>query len=398
MRSEIIFEKADSFREAQFIREQGLYPYFREIVSEQDTEVLLASGKKVLMLGSNSYLGLTSHPKVKEAAIEAIRKYGTGCAGSPFLNGTLDVHLQLARELALFVGKEDALLYSTGFSVNQGVITAMLGRHDFLFLDSLNHASILEAARISPAKAKKYRHNNMDDLARIIEMLPAEKGKFLVTDGVFSMDGDITDLPGLCHLAEKHQFAIMLDDAHAFGVIGENGRGTASHFGLTDQVDLIMGTFSKSLASIGGFVASDAQTIEYLKHHSRALIFSASMPPASAASALAALQIIKDEPDRNAKLWANTRQMTEGLKSLGFHTGYTVTPIIPVLIGKDDLCFVFCKELEEAGVFVNPIRYPAVAPNEACLRVSLMATHEPHQIEFALEQFEKIGKKLGIIS
>lgn len=397
MRTKAIFDRADGYQRAIIARSEGVYPYFREIMSEQDTEVYLKGGKKVLMLGSNSYMGLTNHPEVKDAAIAAIKKYGTGCAGSPFLNGTLDIHKELEHALAEFVEKEAALIYSTGFQVNQGVIGTMTGRHDFIFLDSLNHASIIDGARLSLATLKRYRHNDMEDLERALASVPREKGKFIVADGIFSMDGDILKLPELVNIAEKYEAVVMVDDAHSLGVLGKGGRGTANHFGLNDKVDLIMGTFSKSLASIGGFIASDAQTIEFLKHHSRSLIFAASMPPASAASALAALRIIKREPERVAKLWRNTEIMREGLKALGYNTGLSETPVIPFFIGADEKAFVMCKRLEEEGIFINPVINPAVKKNEALIRVSLMANHTEAQIHFALEKFKNIGKELGII-
>lgn len=397
MRNTHIFKKIDGYMDSIEGKKTGLYPYFRQIVSELDTEVYLKTGQKVLMLGSNSYMGLTNHPKVKEAAIKAIRKYGTGCAGSRFLNGTLDIHEKLETELANWVEKEAALLYSTGFQVNQGIIASILERHDHIIMDSFNHASIVEGARLSTAKINRYPHNNMNLLKKILSQIPEEKAKLIVTDGVFSMEGDIVKLPELVALAEKYNAVIMIDDAHALGVLGKNGSGTASHFGLTDQVDLIMGTFSKSLASVGGFIAADNQTIEFLKHHSRALIFSASMPPASVASVSAALEIIVQEPERIENLWKNTEMMRTGLISAGFNTGLSETPIIPVHIGEIMLCAKMCKRLEEKHIFVNPVIPPAVPPNDCILRISLMATHTQKQIDFALETIEKVGKELQII-
>ncbi len=397
MRNKAIFNKVDSYTRSEEAKKAGVYPYFREIISEQDTEVYLIGNRKVLMLGSNSYMGLTNHPEVKKASQEAIEKYGTGCAGSRFLNGTLDIHRELEEELAEFVGKDAALLYSTGFSVNQGVIATLTGRHDHVILDSLNHASIIDGARLSMAKVHRYRHNDMVELERVLKSIPEEKGKFIVADGVFSMDGDIADLPRMVELAQKYNAVVMMDDAHSLGVLGHNGRGTADHFGLTDKVDLIMGTFSKSLASIGGFVASDHKTIEFLRHHSRALIFSASMAPASAASALAALRIIKREPERLEQLWENTKMMKEGLEALGYDTGLSETPVLPVMIGDVENVFVMCKMLEDEGVFINPVIPPAVPANESLIRISLMATHTKEQIDFALGKLESIGKKLGVI-
>lgn len=390
-----IKERIRDYKDAQRVIATGLYPYFRPIESEQDTEVVIG-GKRLLMFGSNSYMGLTNHPKVKEAAAKAIQKYGTGCAGSRFLNGTLDIHIQCEEKLARFVGKEAALLFSTGFQVNLGVISSVVGRDDYVLLDKLDHASIVDGARLSFGKAIRFRHNDMAGLEEVLQQLPHDKGKLIVADGVFSMDGDIFDLPAAARLAEEYNAMIMLDDAHAIGVLGEQGRGTASHFGLTDKVDLIMGTFSKSLAALGGFVASDRVTVEYLKHTSRALIFSASPTPPSVASVMAALDIIESEPERIQKLWDNTHRMAEGLKSMGYDLGKSVTPILPVFIGDNLKCFQMCRGLQNAGVFVNPIVSPATEIGNALLRVSLMATHSFEQIDQALDRFEKVGKKLGI--
>jgi len=397
MRNSAIYDKIDNFTAAQEIKSQGIYPYFREITTEQSTDVYLKSGKKVLMLGSNSYMGLTNHPEVKKAAIDAIEKYGTGCAGSRFLNGTLDIHTELEIELAEFVGKEAALLYSTGYQVNLGVITTVPTRHDHIILDSYNHASIIDASRLSAAKVHRYNHSDMADLEKILSSIPYEKGKFLISDGIFSMEGDIAQLDKIILLAEKYNASVMIDDAHATGVIGKNGRGTSNHFGLTNKVDIIMTTFSKSLASIGGFVAADKQTIDFLKHHSRPLIFSASMPPASAASALAALRILKREPERLARLWNNTTSMRNGLKSLGFQTGISETPVIPIYIGQQEKVFLICKALENEGLFVNPVIPPAIPKNNALIRISLMATHTKDHIEFALKKMAKVGKEFGVI-
>jgi 8-amino-7-oxononanoate synthase len=349
------------------------------------------------MFGSNSYMGLTNHPKVKEAAAKALLKYGTGCAGSRFLNGTLDIHLECEAKLAVFVGKEAALLYSTGFQVNQGVISTLVGRDDFVLLDKLDHASIVDGARLSFGKTVRFRHNDMKGLEEALSQIPVERGKLIVADGIFSMDGDIFDLPTATRLADKYNAMIMLDDAHAIGVIGEMGRGTASHFGLTDRVELIMGTFSKSLASLGGFVASDRITIDYLKHNSRALIFSASPTPASVAAVMASLDIIQSEPERFQRLWDNTHRMTDGLKHMGYNLGNTTTPILPVMVGDDVKCLQMCLALEERGIFVNPVVYPGVEIGNALLRVSLMATHSFEQIDRALDAFEQIGKQLALL-
>ena len=396
-RSGAIFDKIDGYSVSLEAKRRGIYPYFREIASGQNTEVRLKGGANVLMLGSNNYLGLANHPEIKEAAIKATEKYGTSCAGSRFLNGTLDLHTELETELAAWVGKEAALLYTTGFQVNQGVLSAILGRHDHVILDRHNHASILDGAKLSPAKIDRYMHNDMEHLEELLSKIEEDQGRMIVVDGVFSMEGDIAELPRILKLAGAYHAVVMVDDAHGLGVLGELGRGTASFFGLTDEVDLIMGTLSKSLASVGGFVAADERTIEYLKHHSRALIFSASMPPASAAAALAALGVIKREPDRIKRLWDNTERMRQGLNSLGYNTGLSETPIIPVHVGNLDTLTRMCKRLESENVFVNLIIPPAVPPNHCLLRVSLMATHSPAQIDRALDILDRVGKELNVI-
>jgi 8-amino-7-oxononanoate synthase len=397
MRTPDVFNKIDNYTQSLDAKKIGLYPYFREIVSEQGTEVILKGDRRVLMLGSNSYMGLTNHPEVKEAAMEAIRKYGTGCAGSRFLNGTLDIHEELEAELADWVGKDAALLFSTGFQVNQGVISAVLNRHDHIIMDTYNHASIVDGAKLSMAKINRYPHNNMEQLENVFSRIPDAKAKLIAVDGIFSMEGDIVKLPELSEIAEKFNAVIMIDDAHGLGVLGKEGSGTSAHFGLTEKVDFIMGTFSKSLASVGGFIAADQQSIEFLKHHSRALIFSASMPPASAAAVRAALKIIRQEPERIQRLWKNTKLMREGLNSFGYDTGLSETPIIPVHIGDIMVMAKMCKRLEEEGVFVNPVIPPAVPPSDCLLRISLMATHSLSQIEAALDKFEKVGKELNVI-
>ncbi len=379
------------------VKRLGLYPYFRPLSSGQDPEVLM-DGHKLLMFGSNNYLGLSTHPKVKEAAMAAIAKYGTGCAGSRFLNGTLDIHLECEEKLARFVGKESALVYSTGFQVNLGVLPTLAGRSDYLVLDKLDHASIVDGARMSFGRVIRYRHNDMQSLEEVLKSLPPEKSKLIAVDGVFSMDGDLAELPTIVSLADAHNGVVMVDDAHGIGVIGPEGRGTAAHFGLVDRVDLTMGTFSKSLASVGGFIASDAETIEYLKHQSRPLIFSASIPPANVATVMAALDIILAEPQRVQQLWDNANRLSAGLKSLGFNLGRSCTPILPVFVGDDRVCFKFCRLLQDEGVFVNPVVVPAVEPGNALLRVSLMATHTFAQIDAALDKFAKVGRQTGVIS
>ncbi len=375
----------------------GLYPYFRIIESDQDTMVTI-NGKKVLMFGSNSYLGLTTHPKIKEAAVKAIEKYGSGCAGSRFLNGTLDIHIELENKLAEFVKKDAALVYSTGFQVNIGVIPTVTGRNDYILIDELDHASIIEATRLSFAKVLKFRHNDMHSLEHHLKRCEHGRIKLIVVDGIFSMDGDIANLPAIVDLAEKYEATIMVDDAHAIGVIGEKGSGTASHFGLTEKIDLIMGTFSKSLAALGGFIASDFETINYIKHNSRSLIFSASITPASAASVLAALEIIKSEPERIQHLWDVTHYAIDNFRKLGFDVGNTITPIIPLYIRDNIKTLQITKLLLDEGIFVNPIVSPAVSKENTLIRFSLMATHTKEQVDIALEGFLKTGKKLRIIS
>jgi 8-amino-7-oxononanoate synthase len=391
-----LLEKARAFRNAAQVRALGLYPYFRTISSAQDTEVII-DGKKVLMLGSNSYLGLTNHPKIKEAARAAVEKYGTGCAGSRFLNGTLQIHLELEEALSRWIRKESVLLYSTGFQVNLGVISALVGRDEYILADKSNHASIVDGCQLSQGQFVRFPHKDLKALEARLQKISPGAGKLVVVDGVFSMEGDIIQLPELCQLARKHQAAVMVDDAHGIGVLGCQGAGTASHFGLTDDVHLIMGTFSKSLASLGGFIASDFETIDYLKHHSRALIFSASMSPANAAAVLAALDIMIREPERISNLWHNTERMKRGLQSLGFDLGASETPILPVYVRDLMLTFRLCKRLEQEGVFVNPVVSPAVPPGRELIRISLMATHTDRQIDFALDKLGEVGKELGLI-
>ena len=393
---DLLQERVLQFTRAEEIKAAGLYPYFRVIESDQDTEVII-NGKKVLMFGSNSYLGLTNHPYIKQASIDAINKYGCGCAGSRFLNGTLDIHLELEDKLAEFVGKDAALVFSTGFQVNIGVIPALLGRHDYLILDELDHASIIEGARLCFAKTLKYKHNDLESLEKVLQSCKPDKIKLIVTEGIFSMDGDIANLPGIANLAEKYGASIMVDDAHSLGVIGEGGRGASSHFGLTDKTNLIMGTFSKSLASIGGFIASDQITINYLKHHARSLMFSASISPAATASVIAALDVMKKEPERIDQLWANTNFALSELKRLGFDIGIANTPIIPIYVRDDLKTFKLAKLLLDDGIFVNPVASPAVSKEDSLIRFSLMATHTKEQIEKAIEKLYVVSKKLSII-
>ncbi len=391
-----LFSKVRKFKSADQIRAMGLYPYFRTISSAQDSEVMI-NGRKVLMLGSNSYLGLTNHPKIKEAAQAAIEKYGTGCAGSRFLNGTLDIHLELEEALARLVNKEAVLLYSTGFQANLGAISALAAKGEFILADKSDHASIIEGCQLSRGEFVRFAHKDMGALESRLQEIDPEAGKLIVVDSVFSMEGDIIQLPELCRLAGRYGAAVMVDDAHAIGVLGKLGAGSSSHFGLGDEVQLIMGTFSKSLASLGGFIASDAATIDYLKHHSRALIFSASMSPANAAAVLAAMEIMRNEPERIARLWSNTERMKKGLVSLGYNLGASETPICPVYCGDMMSAFKLCKRLDEEGVFVNPVVPPAVPPGQELIRLSLMATHTHEQIDFALDKLGQAGKELGIL-
>lgn len=392
----ILRERMMKYDAPQQAQRAGIYPYFRAIESEQDTEVII-NGKKVLMFGSNSYLGLTNHPKIIEASIKAVKKYGTGCAGSRFLNGTLDLHIELEDKLARLVGKEAALCFSTGFQVNLGVISALPDRSDYILLDSLDHASIIEGSRLSFAKSFKFDHNNMESLESKLKQCDPEKLKFIVVDGIFSMDGDIVRLPEIVALAEKYDATIMVDDAHSIGVLGKNGSGTADHFGLTDKTDLIMGTFSKSLASLGGFVASDFDTINYLKHNARSLIFSASITPGSAAAVIAAIEIMESEPERIKHLWDVSYHALERFKQLGFNTGKAETPVIPIYIGDQDKTLMLTKLLQEDGVFINPVVYPAVCKEDTMIRFSLMATHTFEQVDIALDKIHLHAQSLGII-
>jgi len=388
-------DRIAAFKDATAIKEKGLYPYFRAIESGQDTEVVI-DGKKVLMFGSNSYLGLTNHPSIKEAAKKAIDKYGTGCAGSRFLNGTLDIHIELEKRLAAYVGKEAAVLFSTGFQVNLGVISCLLDRNDYLILDEYDHASIIDGSRLSFSRSIKYAHNDMDDLRKKLSRLPEDAAKLIVADGIFSMEGDLVNLPEIVKIAEEYGANIMMDDAHSLGVIGMNGSGTASHFGLTDKVDLIMGTFSKSLASLGGFIAGSEETIEFVKHRARSLMFSASMPPSAVASVIAALDIIESEPERIDQLWSNTNYAKKLLVEAGFDIGHTDSPIIPVYIRDNDKTFLITNILSNNGIFVNPVVSPAVPSDSSLIRFSLMATHTFGQIEEAVEKLSAAAKQVQI--
>jgi 8-amino-7-oxononanoate synthase len=375
---------------------QGYYPYFIANRAISATEVLIDGATKI-MIGSNNYLGLSHHPKVLEAARKALMDYGTGCTGSRFLNGTLPLHEELEERLAAFVGKEAVLVYSTGYQTNLGTIHALLARHDVAILDADSHACIVDGARLSYGTMERYKHGNLEDLDAKLQACPANAGKLVAADGVFSMSGEIIDLPGVLKVAHERGARVMIDDAHSVGVLGETGAGTAEHFGLTDEVDLITATFSKSFACIGGFTASDKEVITYLKHQARSFIFSASMPPSAVATVLAALEVIQTEPERRTQLGRNAKIMHDGLRSLGFDIGATETPIVPVIIGDDMTTFAFWRRLFDAGVFANAAVSPAVPPNSARIRTSYTALHTEEQLYFVLETFEKVGKELGVI-
>jgi 8-amino-7-oxononanoate synthase len=392
----LLQEKLAKYDAPQKAKAAGIYPYGRMIESDQDTEVQI-SGKKVLMFGSNAYLGLLNHPKVKEAAIEATRKYGTGCAGSRHLNGTLDIHIELEKRLAEFVGKEEAMMYSTGFQVNLGVVSCLTGREDYVIWDELDHASIIEGHRLSFSNKLKYKHNDMDSLEKQLQKCEPDKVKLIVTDGVFSMEGDVANLPQIVALSKKYNASVMVDEAHGIGILGNQGRGACDHFGVSADVDLIMGTFSKSLASIGGFVASNKETINYLRHHSRSYIFSASNTPAATAATSAALDILLSEPERLEHLWKLTKYALKGFRDMGCEIGHTSTPIIPLFIRDNDLTFLIVRELFDLGVFVNPVVAPAVAPADTLIRFSPMATHTQAQLDFALETIRKVFKSHRLI-
>ena len=397
----LLQQKMKRYTAPQEAKAAGVYPYFRVIESDQDTVVKM-NGKDVLMFGSNSYLGLTNHPNLKEAAKRAVDKYGSGCAGSRFLNGTLDLHIELEDALAKFVGKEEAIVFSTGMQVNLGVLSSVLGRKDFIVGDDSNHASIVDGTRLSFATTRKYKHNNMESLETVLQRIGKERGPedlaLIVMDGVFSMEGDVAKLPQIVEIAKRYNANIMVDDAHGLGVMGELGRGTCNHFGLTDDVDLIMGTFSKSLATIGGFIATSHEIANWLKHNARSLIFSASIAPANAAAVIAALELIQNEPERLEQLWANTRYAKNMLDELGFETGLSETPIIPIYVRDINKTFLLTRQLQDEGVFVNPVITPAVAPEDTLIRFSLMATHTFEQIDEAIGKLAKVARRLEILT
>ncbi len=383
-----LFEKCYNFTEAREVMKAGLYPWFHELQSGQDTEVVI-NGKKTIMIGSNNYLGLTSDKRVIEAARQALEKYGSGCSGSRFLNGTLDLHVELEKKLASFIGKESALTFSTGFQTNLGIISTIAGRNDYIMCDNSNHASIIDGCRLSFAKTVKYEHNDMEDLERKIKLVPEMAGILIIVDGVFSMEGDIADLPGIVKIAKKYGARVMVDDAHALGVLGKRGKGTAEYFNLEREVDIIMGTFSKSLASLGGYIAASEDVIHFIKHYSRPFIFSASIPPSNAAAALKALEILMAEPERVKALKDITDHMRNGFKKLGIPIGESLTPIIPVMTWDMQRTFIITKVLLNEGVYVNPVIPPAVKPGQCILRTSYTATHTTEQLDYALEAFKK---------
>jgi 8-amino-7-oxononanoate synthase len=378
------------------LRREDLYTYYRGISSPQDPVVTM-NGQKVVMLGSNNYLGLTSHPAVKEASAAAVMRYGTGCAGSRLLNGTLDIHIELEERLAAFMRSEAALTFSTGFQVNIGVLSCLLGRQDVAFLDNMDHASIIDGVRLGFGKSLKYKHNDMADLEGKLARTPDDKGKLIAVDGVFSMEGDIANLPEIVKLKNTYGARLLVDDAHGIGVLGESGRGTGEHFGIEHEVDLVMGTFSKSLATVGGFIASSSEVVDFIRHNARSGIFSAAMPPGTAAAALKAIAIVEAEPERRKQLWESTHYMRQELQGLGFDTGLSESPVIPIAVGEDLAAFSMAKRLQEEGVFVNPIVTPAVPPGQGMVRTSYMATHRREHLDRALTAIAKVGRELDII-
>ena len=391
-----LFNKCRNFTAAREVQQAGYYPFFREISSAPDNEVVI-EGEKVIMIGSNNYLGLTNHPKVIERIHQAVDKYGSGCTGSRFLNGTLDIHVELEEKLAEFMQTESALVFSTGLMTNLGTISTIVGKSEYIFTDRSDHASIVDGCRLSFGQTIKYRHNDMDDLERVISKTPKDAGKLIVTDGVFSMEGDIVNLPRLVEIANDYQAGVLVDDAHSVGVLGDNGRGTAEHFHLQDKVDIVMGTFSKSFASIGGYIAASEEIIHFIKHWSRPLIFSASPPPAAVAAVLATLEIMQEEPERRTRLWEISRRMHKEFAGMGFDLGTSETPIIPIYIRDQEQTFKFWRMLTDEGLFTNPVIPPAVAANQSLIRTSYTATHTDDQLDKVLDIFQKAGKKFGII-
>jgi 8-amino-7-oxononanoate synthase len=392
-----VFQKCFDFKDADEVRNLGVYPYFRMIASGQDPVVTM-NGQRVIMLGSNNYLGLTNHPEIKEAAAKALESYGTGTAGSRFLNGTLEIHVELEEKLAQFMRREAALTFSTGFQVNLGVISSLIDRKDVVVLDNLDHACILDGARLSFGRVLKYPHNDMEALEERLRSVDDDRSTMIIVDGVFSMEGDVADLPRIVELKKKFGARLMIDDAHGIGVMGEHGRGTAEHFGLEDEADLVMGTFSKSLATVGGFVVGDSKIIDFIKHNARSLIFSAAPPPASVASVIKAIEIIEREPERRQRLWEHTAYMKREFTTMGFDTGESESPVIPLVVGEDVAAFKMTIRLQEEGVFANPVVSPAVPEGRAMMRTSYMATHTREHLDRALEAFRKVGREMGVIA
>jgi len=390
-----LFEKCYRYEVAERVRQAGVYSFFRVIESAQDPEVI-SDGRRMIMLGSNNYLGLTNDPRVKEAAVDAVRKYGSGCAGSRFLNGTLDLHVRLEERLAEFMRRDAAITFATGYQVNLGAISCLVGKGDVVYLDKQDHACIIDGARLSFGEVRKFKHNDPTDLARLMQNDVTVRGRFIVVDGVFSMEGDIARLPEIVAAARKYEAGLMVDDAHSIGVLGRTGRGTAEHFGLEDEVDLVMGTFSKSMASVGGFIAGDETVIDYIKHRARTMIFSAAPPPASVAAALATVEIMEREPERRARLWENARFFSGGLRSLGLDTAGSETPVVPIVVGEDAAALAMVQRLDEEGVFVNCVLSPATPPGRALIRTSLMATHTREQLTRALEAIERVARELSL--
>jgi 8-amino-7-oxononanoate synthase len=391
-----VFQKCFDFKDADAVRSLGVYPYFRMIASGQDPMVTM-DGQRVIMLGSNNYLGLTNHPEIKQAAAVALDTYGTGTAGSRFLNGTLEIHVELEEKLAQFMGRDAALTFSTGFQVNLGVISSLVDRKDVVILDSLDHACIIDGARLSFGRVLKYPHNNMEALEERLRSVDGDRSRMIIVDGVFSMEGDLADLPRIVELKKKFDARLMVDDAHGIGVMGAHGRGTMEHFGLEDEADLVMGTFSKSLATVGGFVAGDSKVIDYIKHNARSLMFSAAPPPASVASVIKALEIIEREPERRQRLWENTDYMKHEFSTMGYDTGASASPVIPLVVGEDMAAFKMTIRLQEEGVFANPVVSPAVPEGRAMMRTSYMATHTRDHLDRALDAFRKVGREMEII-
>lgn len=392
-----VFEKCASWKDYRIAKATGLYPYFRAIEASFGATEVQIDGRRLVMAGSNNYLGLSADPRVKEAALQATRAFGSTCSGSRLLNGTLALHEQLEQRLARFLRRESAVAISTGFQTNLATLAALVGRHDVVFSDRQNHASLVDGIRLGFGAERKFRHNDMDHLERLLAEASPEAGKLIVTDGVFSMEGDVCDLPRLVALARRYGARVMVDDAHGLGVLGEGGRGTAEYFGLEEETDLVMGTFSKSFASLGGVIAGPFEVINFIKHKARALIFSASMTPAAVAAALASLDIIETEPERRARLFDIAEKMHDGFRAMGFDTGVSVTPVVPVLVGDQVKCFRFWKALFEAGVFANPVIPPAVEPGHALIRTSFMATHTDAQLDRVLDVFERVGRRMGLI-